>query len=171
MPQKPFLEAGQIVGTHGVRGETRVQPWCDSAQQFAGFKTLYWDKDGNNSVKIKARVHKQMALVTLEGVETMEAASALRGRILYVSRRDLKLPKGHYLVQDLIGLRVEDVDTGDVYGTLTDVSQTGANAVYHMDTPKGEVLIPAIPSIVISVDTVADVMKIRPMKGLFDDEI
>ena len=171
MPQKPFLEAGQIVGTHGVRGETRVQPWCDSAQQFAGFKTLYWDKDGKNPVKIKARAHKQMALVTLEGVETMEAAAALRGRILYVSRRDLKLPKGHYLVQDLIGLRVEDVDTGDVYGTLTDVSQTGANAVYHMDTPKGEVLIPAIPSIVISVDTVADVMKIRPMKGLFDDEI
>lgn len=171
MPQKPFLEAGQIVGTHGVRGETRVQPWCDSAQQFASFKTLYWDVNGTKSVKIKARAHKQMALVTLEGVDTMEAAAALRGKMLYVSRRDLKLPKGRYLVQDLIGLRIEDADTGEVYGKLTDVSQTGANAVYHMTTPTGEVLIPAIPSIILSVDTVADVMKIRPMKGLFDDEI
>ena len=171
MPQKPFLEAGQIVGTHGVRGETRVQPWCDSAAQVAGFKTLYWDINGEKPVKIKARAHKNMALVTLEGVDTMEAAAALRGKMLYVSRRDLKLPKGRYLVQDLIGLAIKDADTGEVYGTLTDVSQTGANAVYHMTTPTGEVLIPAIPDIILSVDTVADVMTIRPMKGLFDDEI
>jgi 16S rRNA processing protein RimM len=171
MPQKPFLEAGQIVGTHGVRGETRVQPWCDSAEQFAGFKTLYWDADGKRPVKIKARPHKQMALVSIEGVDTMEAAAALRGRMLYVSRKDIKLPRGHHLVQDLIGLAVVDADTGERYGTLTDVSQTGANAVYHMQTPRGEVLIPAIPSIILSIDTVADVMKIRPMKGLLDDEI
>ncbi len=171
MPQKPFLEAGQIVGTHGVRGEMRVQPWCDSAQQFAGFKTLYWDVNGEKAVKIRARAHKNMALVVIDGVDTMEAAAALRGKMLYVSRKDLKLPKGRYLVQDLIGLRIEDADTGEVYGKLTDVSQTGANAVYHMSTPNGEVLIPAIPDIILSVDTVADVMKIRPMKGLFDDEI
>lgn len=171
MPQKPFLEAGQIVGTHGVRGETRVQPWCDSAEQFAGFRTLYWDAVGKQPVKVKARPHKQMALVCIEGVDTMEAAAALRGRMLYVSRKDIKLPKGHHLVQDLIGLAVVDADTGEQYGTLTDVSQTGANPVYHMQTPRGEVLIPAIPSIILSIDTVADVMKIRPMKGLLDDEI
>lgn len=171
MPQKPFLEAGQIVGTHGVRGETRVQPWCDSAEQFSGFKTLYWDAVGTQPVKVKARPHKQMALVCIEGVDTMEAAAALRGRMLYVSRKDIKLPKGHHLVQDLIGLAVVDADTGEQYGTLTDVSQTGANPVYHMQTPHGEVLIPAIPSIILSIDTVADVMKIRPMKGLLDDEI
>ena len=171
MPQKPFLEAGQIVGTHGVRGETRVQPWCDSAEQFSGFKKLYWDAAGKQPVKIKARPHKQMALVSIEGVDTMEAAAALRGRMLYVSRKDIKLPRGHHFVQDLIGLAVVDADTGERYGTLTDVSQTGANAVYHMQTSYGEVLIPAIPSIILSIDTVADVMKIRPMKGLLDDEI
>ncbi len=171
MPQIPFLEAGQIVGTHGVRGEMRVQPWCDSAQQFATFTTLYWDKDGKQPVKIKARAHKQMALVTMDDVNTVEAAAALRGKMLYVSRRDIRLPKGHHLVQDLIGLAVVDADTGETYGSLTDVSQTGANAVYHMATDKGEVLIPAIPEIILLIDTKADVMKIRPMKGLLDDEI
>ena len=171
MPQKPFLEAGQIVGTHGVRGEVRVQPWCDSPEQMAGFKKLYWDAAGTRPVKIKARPHKQMALVTLEGVDTVEAAAALRGKVLYVDRRDIHLPSDRHLVQDLIGLTVRDADTGEVYGELTDVSQTGSNAVYHMRTAKGEVLIPAIPSIVLSIDTVADVMTIRPMKGLFDDEI
>lgn len=171
MPQKPFLEAGQITGTHGVRGEVRIQPWCDSAEQFAGFHTLYWDAAGTRPVRLHARPHKQMALARLEGIDTVEAAAALRGRMLFVARRDLRLPEGYHLVQDLIGLTVVDADTGETYGRLTDVSQTGANAVYHMQTPRGEVLIPAIPQVVIAIDTAADILRLRPMKGLLDDEI
>lgn len=171
MPQKPFLEAGQITGTHGVRGEVRIQPWCDSAEQFAGFRTLYWDATGTRPVRLHARPHKQMALARLEGIDTVEAAAALRGRMLFVARRDLRLPEGYHLVQDLIGLTVVDADTGETYGRLTDVSQTGANAVYHMQTPRGEVLIPAIPQVVIAIDTAADILRLRPMKGLLDDEI
>ncbi len=172
MPQKAFLEVGEIVNTHGVRGEVRVQPWCDSAEQFAGFHKLYWDAEGKQPVKVKGRPHKQMALVTLEGITTVEQAQALRGRILYVSRKDLRLAPDRYLVQDLIGMTVADADDGTAYGTLTDVSQTGANPVYHMRTPDGkEVLIPAIPQVVVAVDTKADVVRLRPMKGLFDDEI
>ena len=169
MPQKPFLEAGQIVGTHGVRGEVRVQVWCDSPEQFAGFKHLYWDDTGKQPVSFKARPHKTMALVKLEGVDTVEAAQVLRGRMLYVDRRDIKLPKGRHLVQDLIGLMVVDADTGATYGTLTDVSQTGANAVYHLTTPSGEVLVPAIPEVIIAIDTKKDILRLRPMKGLFDE--
>ena len=170
MPQKPYLEAGQIVGTHGVRGEVRVQPWCDSPQQFATFKKLYWDAEGKKPVKVKGRPHKNIALVVLEGVDTVEAAQVLRGKMLYVDRRDLKLPKGRYLVQDLIGLTVVDADTGETYGTLTDVSQTGANAVYHMATDKGEILIPAIPDVVVEINLKQDVLRLRPMKGLLDDD-
>ena len=170
MPQKPYLEAGQIVGTHGVRGEVRVQPWCDSPEQFAGFKKLYWDKDGKQPVKVKGRPHKNIALVVLDGVTTVEAAQVLRGKMLYVDRRDLKLPKDRYLVQDLIGIAIVDVDTGERYGTLTDVSQTGANAVYHMATDKGEILIPAIPDVVVSIDLKKDTLYLRPMKGLLDDD-
>ena len=170
MPQKPYLEAGQIVGTHGVRGEVRVHPWCDSPQQFATFKKLYWDKEGKQPVKVKARPHKNIALAVLEGVDTVEAAQVLRGKMLYVDRRDLKLPKGHYLVQDLIGISVVDVDSGVTYVTLTDVSQTGANAVYHMATDKGEVLIPAIPDVVVRIDLKKDTLYLRPMKGLLDDD-
>ena len=170
MPQKPFLEAGQIVGTHGVRGEVRVQPWCDSPEQFATFKKLYWDAAGKQPVKVKGRPHKNIALVVLEGVTTVEAAQVLRGKMLYVDRKDLKLPKGHYLGQDLIGIKVVDVDTDEVYGTLTDVSQTGANAVYHMATDKGEILIPAIPDVVVKIDLKKDLLYLRPMKGLLDDD-
>ena len=111
------------------------------------------------------------ALVVLDGITTVEAAQVLRGKMLYVDRRDLKLPKGHYLVQDLIGLTIVDADDKDkVYGTLTDVSQTGANAVYHMQTEKGEVLIPAIPDVVVEINLKKDILRLRPMKGLLDDD-
>ncbi len=170
MPQKPYLEVGQIVGTHGVRGEVRVQPWCDSPQQFAAFHKLYWDAAGTRPVRVKGRAHKNVALVQLDGVDTVEAAAALRGRLLYVARRDLRLPTGRYLVQDLIGLAVVDADTGVTYGRLTDVSQTGANPVYHMATERGEVLIPAIPEVVVGIDLTAEVVRLRPMKGLLDED-
>lgn len=176
MPRKPYLEAGQVVGTHGIQGELRVQPWCDSPQQFCTLQTLYWDASGQKAVHVKSRPHKSLALVKMEGIDTVEAAAALRGRVLYLDRNDLDL-QGRYFIQDLIGLKVVDAeDETLVYGELTDVSATGANDVYHMRTPdtadkKGrEILIPVIPSVVVGVDVDGGIIRLRPMKGLMDDE-
>ena len=169
MPRKPFLEAGQIVGTHCVRGEVREQSWCDSPEIFASLKTLYWDAAGTQPVRVKSRVHKNLALAKLEGVDTVQDASVLRGRILYLNRRDLDLGD-RYFIQDLVGLSVVDADSGTVYGELTDVSNTGANDIYHMRTPDGrEILIPVIPDIIRRVDIDGGRIAICPMKGLFDD--
>ena len=170
MPKKRYLEAGEIVGTHGVRGEVRVYPECDSPQVLEGLKTLYFD-EGARAVKIKARAHKTIAIIKLDGVDTVEAAAALRGQMLYLDRKDLKLPRGRYFICDLIGLSVVDDDTGEVYGECTDVSHTGSNDVYHLRTADGrEVLIPAIPSVIRKVDIDGGVIRIFPMLGLFDDE-
>lgn len=170
MPKVMYLEAGQIVGTHGVRGEVRVQPWCDSPEQLGKMKTLYWDEQGTQPVKMRARAHKTIALVTIDGVTTVEQAQALRGKMLYAHRDDFRLPKDRYFVRDLLGLRVVDVDSGEEYGTVSDVSQTGANSVYHLKTPKGEVLMPAIPLVIKEMDIDGGVIKITPIGGLFDDE-
>lgn len=177
MPKKPYLEAGMVVGTHGVQGELRIQPWCDSPQQFCTLKTLYWDAAGQKPVSVKSRAHKSLALVKMEGVDTVEAAAALRGRVVYLDRNDLDL-KGRHFIQDLIGLKVVDAeDASIVYGEITDVSATGANDVYHMRTTEGtagekpkEILIPVIPSVIIGVDVDGGIVRLRPMKGLLDDE-
>lgn len=165
-----YLEAGQIVGTHGVRGEVRVQPWCDTPAQLTKMKTLYWDEAGTQPVKVSARAHKNIALVTLDGVTAVEDAQALRGKMLYAHRDDFRLPKDRYFVRDLLGLRVVDADSGEDYGEISDVSQTGANSVYHIKTPKGEVLMPAVPLIVKQVDVDGGIVRITPIGGLFDDE-
>lgn len=170
MPKVMYLEAGEIVGTHGVRGEVRVQPWCDSAAQLTSMKTLYWDENGKQPIKVKARVHKNIALMILDGVTTVEDAQALRGKMLYAHRKDFKLPKDRYFVRDLLGLAVVDDESGESYGAICDVSQTGANPVYHVKTAKGEVLIPAVPLIVKKVDVDGGEVRITPIGGLFDDE-
>ena len=170
MPKVMYLEAGEIVGTHGVRGEVRVQPWCDSPAQLGAMKTLYWDEAGQKPVKVRARAHKNIALVTLDGVTTVEQAQALRGKMLYAHRDDFRLPADRYFVRDLLGLSVVDADSGKEYGTVSDVSQTGANSVYHLQTPNGEVLMPAIPLIIKEMDIDGGKIRITPIGGLFDDE-
>ena len=169
MPKRTYLEVGQVVGTHGVRGELRVQPWCDSADQMKSLRTLYWN-EGETAVGAVCRPHGTVALVKLDGVDTVEQAQALRGRVLFVHRDDLKLPPGRYFIDDLLGLRVTDANTGEDYGELCEVSHTGANDVYHLRRPSGEeVLIPVIEDVFRQVDIDGGVVRITPLKGLFDD--
>ena len=169
MARQRFLEIGEVVSTHGVAGELRVQPWCDSAADFCRLEVLYGDAAGTQPLHVKSRPHQRIVLVKVAGIQTVQEAAAWRGRILYADREDLSLPKGRYFIQDLLGLSVRDADTDAVYGTVTAVSNHGAGDIYHMRTPDGkEVLIPAIADIVVRVDIDSGEIRIRPMEGLFD---
>ncbi len=169
---KEYLDIGQIVGTHGVRGEIRVNPRCDTPDFIKQFKTLYFDKKGEKSVKvISCRTHGNLALLKLEGVDTVESATALRSKVLYMKRSDAKLPDGSYFIAELTDCTVVDADDeSKIYGILTQVSETGANDVWHIKNDEKEYLIPAIPPVVIDVDVVKGIIKIKPLKGIFDDE-
>ena len=167
---KEFLEGGKIVGTHGVRGEMRVECWCDSPQFLAKFKTLYFD-NGAQAVKVQSRAHKNMVLMKMPEVDTIEKADTFRGKIVYIKRSDIKLEKGVHFVQDMIGLEVVDSQTKKVYGKVKDVLRTGSNDVYEMeDENKKFFYIPAIPDIVDEIDIENNTLSITPMKGLFSDE-
>lgn len=164
-----YLEAGRIVGTHGVRGELRLEPWCDSAEFLKQFSRLYWEKDQTPVKVLSARVHKSLLLLTLEGVTTVEQADALRGRVLCFRREDVELPAGTYFQQDLIGLAVRNARTGAPYGKLTAVYGTGANDVYAVTDSAGrETLLPAIAQVIRRISLDEGVLEITPMEGLFD---
>ena len=118
----------------------------------------------------RASVQKNTALVKFAGVDTPEAANALRNTVLYMDREDVELDDDTYFIQDLQGMTVRDADSGKVYGKLKDVLQTGANDVYEVESPDGKMLlVPVIPDVVLKVDFEADAIEIRPLKGLFDD--
>lgn len=168
---KRYLETGKIVSTHGLEGELRVQPWCDTPQFLTQFQGFYFSPDGGGFRRAKVRVQKNMALMRLEGVDDINAATALIGRVLYIDRQDVSLPEGCFFEQDLLGLEVTDADTGLVYGRLREVGHVASNDYYTVACPDGrEVLIPAIREVVRGIDPAGGRMLITPLKGLFDDE-
>ena len=132
---KDYLEIGKITSTHGIKGEMRVQPWCDSPEFMKKFRVLYLDKKGEKPLKVRVRPNGNMALVKADGIETVEEANKYRNRILYMKRSDIELPDGFYFLQELFDCKVIDADDENkVYGILSDVSQTGANDVWHIKT-------------------------------------
>ncbi len=167
--KKQFLEIGRIVGTHGLKGEVRIEPWCDSADFLCRFKRLYY-ADGTERKVVSAKVHKNIAVVRFDGMEKVEQADILRGKIVYINRDDARLPKGANFIQDLIGLQVIDADSGTVYGEITDVLKTGANDVYQVTKDGKDYLVPVIPDVVKEKNIEEGFVKIVPMKGIFDDE-
>lgn len=167
--EKGLLEIGKVVAIHALRGEMRVQPWCDSPDFLGEFDELWLD--GQWREVESARPHKNIVILKLKGIDTPEAAQKMVNKILYMDRDQVELPEGSYFIVDLIGLQVVDADDPQkVYGELTDVSQTGANDVYHVRFVDGKTrYVPAIPQVVIATDLEAGVMAIRPLEGLFDD--
>ena len=168
--KKEFIEAGKIVGTHGIRGMIRIQPWADDSAFLCGFRALYIN-DGNTHLEIeKIQPHGNVVLAAIKGVDSIEKAEALRNKVVCIKRADAAVPEGRYFVGELIGCRVYDFDSGRQYGVITDVSATGANDVWHIKSGENEYLLPAINDVVKSVDIENEIIKISPMKGIFDDE-
>lgn len=169
---KKYLEAGKAVSTHGIAGEVKIFPWCDSADVLRGIKRLFLDGDGKRFLEVvSVRVHKNMALVRFKNFDDINEARKLIDRVLYLDRGDVPLEEGAHFVSDLIGIKVVDADDASlVYGTLADVTQTNAHDLYHIALPGGKTgLLPAVKEMVVSVDVPGGEMRIRPVKGLFDD--
>ena len=168
--KKEFLEIGKFVGTHGVRGMVRIQPWSDDGEFLTKFKKFYLE-NGKTKIELnKITPHGNVVIAAVKGVDTIENAEKLRNQVLYIKRDDARLPEGRYFVSEIIGAKVFDADTDALLGTLSDVSPTGANDVWHIKNGDKEYLVPAIPPVIIDVNIDTDIIKIRPLKGIFDDE-
>ena len=145
----PYLQTGKIVSTHGVHGEVKLLPWADGPEFLLQFHTLYLD--GRPYQVEQSRVQKTCVLLKLEGIDTVEAASALRNKIVSIARADAKLPEGSLFIADLLGLPVYDGET--LLGTLAEVMPTPANDVYVVKSEDGqEHLIPSVPEVLRSGD-------------------
>lgn len=167
--KKQFLEAGKIVGTHGIAGDIKVQSWCDSPDVLTDFDTLYLSPSEPVTVR-RAYVHKNMVILHLDGVDSCDAAQALRGRVLYLNRDDIDLPDDLVFIQDMIGLSVYDVRTDSVIGTLKEVLTTNpAHDMYVIARPDArDALIPACEPFLVSVDLEAGRLTVRTIEGLIE---
>lgn len=168
---KRYLEIGKIVSVHGLKGDVKVEPWCNKPEFICDFDKLY-SKDGKKEYEIeRSRIQKNMAIMKIKGVDSVEEGQAMRNKILFMDRNDVELEEGYYFFQDLIGLEVIDADNQNVYGKIAEVLETGANDVYHIKSENGKsYYIPAIPDVIVKVDLDEVKMYIRPLEGLFDED-
>ena len=159
----PFIEAGEIVTTHGVRGEMKVLTWLDAPEDLCAFGRC---RIAGKEYKIEScRVQKTCNLLKVSGIDTMEAAQAMRGKIVELYREDMA--EGVIFAAELLGMEV--YTQGVLLGKLEDVLDYPGNQVYVV---KGEheYLIPAVKAFVHATDLEANRMEVTVIEGMRSDE-
>ena len=159
---KEYLDCGQIVNTHGVRGEVRIVPWADSPDFLCQFSTLYID--GAPRRVLSSRVHKGSVIAKLDGVDTVEGAMLLRDKTVQLHRADARLPEGAFFLADIIGLDVVDED-GRTLGTLREVLSPSVQQVYVIEGER-EIMIPAVPEFILETNIAGGYLKVRLIEGM-----
>ncbi len=169
MKNQNHIECGKIINTHGCHGGIKLESWCNSPEELAALEKIYvpCGNDFQAYRIIKASVFKQFVVATLEGVQDMDAAIALKGKTVYALRQDFALEEGEYFIADLVGLSVIDAKTGKSYGTLLETINRGASDIYVVSTPNGERMIPAVPEFIDHVDLQRGIF-VNPIEGMLD---
>lgn len=137
-----------ILSAHGLHGELKCRLVTDFPERFTpGLRLLVGGRDEVRRVRA-CRLQEPRVYLQLEGVDHREAAEALRGHELLVPAEEaVTLPAGQFLWRDVLGLRVETT-AGEPLGHVRDILATGANDVYVVHGPRGEVLLPATHEVV-----------------------
>lgn len=173
MANSDYLECAIIRSTHGVRGNVRMENLCNTTDDLCKLKKVYIKKgDQYSEYKLSgAFAQKAMVVAHLEGIDSVEAAAALRNVTLYAAREDFRLKEGEHFIADMIGLPVVDVDTNEKLGTLSDVIKPGAQQIYVIKKDDSEFMIPAVDEFVKKISINGDGndgIYVHLIEGFFD---
>ena len=166
-----YLEIGQIVNTFGIKGQVKIVPFTDDITRFDELKEIYVEK--KNELKLfqieQVNYKKNMVILKLKGIETVEEAEKLRNCYLKIDRKDAKkLPKDTYFIVDLLGLDVY-TDEGNLLGKVDDVNNAGSSDIYVVKDELGkQILLPAIKDVLKEVDLENKKIIVHLIKGLVD---
>ena len=170
---KEYLEIGQIVGTHGVKGFMKIKPLTDDIKRFDDLKTVYVSiKKETVELEIEeVRYNKNMVLLKIKGVNTIEQAESYRNFYIKVNRKDAApLGEFEYFIVDLLECSVY-TEENELLGKVDDVFPTGSNDVYVVKSEESkQILIPAIKEVVKNVDIANRKITVKLPEGLLDAE-
>ncbi|NLG72248.1 MAG: ribosome maturation factor RimM [Chloroflexi bacterium] len=165
-----FLAVGQLRRPHGIRGEIILHVLTDFPERLKRGVTVYVGED-HRPLRIRSsREHGAALLLSFYGYDSPETVRELTNSMLFVSSADRPaLPEGEYYHHELLGMRVLTDDGGEL-GTLTQILETGANDVYIVARPSGgDVLLPAIDSVILDIDVERGEMRVHLLEGLLPD--
>ena len=175
------FKIGEIVDSHGVRGEVKIYPTTDDVKRYKKLKECELRTKKGERVTLhfqQVKFFKQYAIVKFQEINDMDKALSYKHAELYVDREHAApLYEDEFYVADLIGIEVYDEESK--LGTLKEVLFTGANDVYVVELandrvipgdekhkPQKEVLIPAIKDCILSIDIENERMNVKLLNGL-----
>lgn len=157
-----LLESGQIVNTHGIRGEVKIVPWADSPEFLCQFSTLYID--GKPLEVRSARVHKGNIIALLEGINDVNEAMLLKNKVVCIDRDDADLPEGSFFLADIIGLDVID-EEGNKLGQLKEVLSPSIQQIYVVEGER-EIMIPVVDEFILETNIPEGYIKVHLIEGM-----
>ena len=160
---KEFLAVGQIINTHGIKGEVKVYPLTDDTRRFRKLDTVYID--GIERKVSWCKLQPDKIILKIEGIETPEDAYKFRDKYIEIKRDNaVKLEDDRYFVADIIGSKVIDENDNEI-GNVFDVIVTGSNDVYWVkEDGKEDVLVPALKSVIVKMDMENKLITIKPVE-------
>lgn len=160
---------GQIVNTHGLRGDMKIYSYTDYPERFGEIDYVFIDEEEEKFFVEKVKYHKSTPIIKLKGIDSIEDADHLRGKTLYIDESNLReLEDDEYMIADLVGMQAYLQD-GTVLGEVVNVLQYTANDIYVVRTENGkEYLIPAVRELVPTIDVKEKKMIIKQIEGLLD---
>lgn len=139
-------------------------PWADSPEFLCQFDTLYLD---GKPVRLRSvRTNKTLVLASLEGVDTVEAAMRLKGKVLSIDRTGVVLPEGRHFLADLMGLTVLDASTGEALGVIQDILTPPAHEVYVVGGKGKEYMIPAVDAFLAETNVEEGYVRVNLIEGM-----
>jgi 16S rRNA processing protein RimM len=165
-----FLAVGKVRRPHGVTGNVLVEIYTDFPERLRPKTMVYAGANHLPLTISQNRSHHNGALLAFDGFTTPEQVGRFRNQILYVkSAQTEELPEGEFYFHELIGLSVLD-ENDEPLGEVTEIMETGANDVYVVTNDSGrELLLPAIPEVILDVDTASKSIKVHLLPGLLDN--
>ncbi len=160
---------GNVSNIHGIKGEIKIYPYTDDIENLTKLKTIYFDKELNLKYKVNLiRIHKQMLIVKLEGINDANMALNLKTKDVYIPRSELKdLEEDTYYIEDLLSCDIIDIKSNEQIGKLIYVFNTGANDVYEVERiDKSKIYLPAISQVIKKVDVNSKKIFVELMEGL-----
>ncbi len=157
-----LIETGKIINTHALRGEVKIDPWANSAEDFCGFERLFID--GAEHRVERARAQKGFVIAKLDGVNSIDEAERLKNKTVYVPREDIELPDGGYLIGDLVGCAAFSED-GEELGKVTGIITLPRGEVLEVNGAR-EILVPLNREFVTDVDLEGKRVTLRLIEGM-----
>ena len=164
-----FLESGKIRNTHALKGEVKFECWLDGEKPLAKVCFLYPSPKAEKGLKVlSCRRQGDVFLVAFDGIDTVEKASLLKGKTLFVSREEVDPDGKKVFFADLMDLPLVEAESGKVYGKITEVSSRGAGELFTVLLPDGkEMYFPVVKDWIVKMDPDEGALVHAP-EGIFD---